>query len=79
MDSSSEGDVEEGKEIGEMAKKKESIESKDSLAAGTSAAKGRGRSSIELLKAMGMILIMWRPIDHRWMNFGISCQFRDWR
>ena len=53
MDSSSEEEVDVGKERREMTKKGDSMENKDSSAAGTLAEKGHVLSNMELLKAMG--------------------------
>ena len=53
MDSSSDEEAEVGKERRETTKKGDSIESKDSSAARTSAEKGHVRSNMALLKAIG--------------------------
>ena len=53
MDSSSEEEADVGKERREMTKKGDSMENKDSSAAGTLAEKRHVRSNMELLKAMG--------------------------
>ena len=53
INSSSEKEAEVEKERREITKKGDSIESKDSSAAGKSAEKGHLRSNMELLKAVG--------------------------